>query len=115
MLHSGGGNLRLPTEWSLSPSLVMGGKCGHPEKDQHREGEPRVTTYLTTNEAAERLRVAPQTLRLWRYQGTGPRYVKPSRVRCLYAEADLEAFMRERTFSSTAEETVSREISAAGA
>ena len=73
-----------------------------------------MTTYLTTNEAAERLRVSPQTMRLWRYQGTGPRYVKPSRVRCLYAEADLEAFMRERTYSSTAEETVSREIAAAG-
>lgn len=74
-----------------------------------------MTTYLTTHEAATRLRVAPQTLRLWRYQGIGPRFVKPSRVRCLYAEADLEAFMRDRTFNSTAEETISREVAAAGA
>lgn len=74
-----------------------------------------MTNYLTTNEAAARLRVAPQTLRLWRYQGIGPRYVKPSRIRCLYAEPDLESFLRERTFSSTAEETVSRERAAAGA
>lgn len=70
--------------------------------------------FLTTTEAAEMLRMAPQTLRVLRLRGTGPRYIKPSRNRCLYAEADLEAFMRERTFSSTAEETVSREIAAAG-
>lgn len=74
-----------------------------------------MTIYLTTNEAAARLRITPQVLRIWRYQGKGPRYVKPSRSRCLYAEEDLEAFMRERTFSSTAEETVNREIAAAGA
>jgi DNA-binding transcriptional MerR regulator len=69
--------------------------------------------YLTTHEAAERLRVSPQTMRLWRFRGMGPKYVKPSRTRCLYAEADLEAFLQERTFSSTAEETVSRELAAA--
>lgn len=67
-----------------------------------------MTTYLTTNEAAKRLRVAPQTLRLWRYQGTGPLYFKPCANRVLYAEADLEKFMEERKFSSTTEETVRR-------
>lgn len=65
--------------------------------------------YVTTDEAAQRLRVAPQTLRAWRLRGVGPRYVKPSRTRCLYAENDLEDYMRERTFGSTAEETVRRE------
>jgi hypothetical protein len=71
--------------------------------------------YLTTNEAAEQLRSAPQTLRLWRVLGVGPRYAKPSRNRVLYAETDLEAYMRERTFSSTAEESVSRQRAAASA
>ena len=74
-----------------------------------------MTKYLTTAEAAEMLRLTPQCLRLMRYKGSGPRFIKPSRTRCLYAEADIEAFMRERTFSSTAEETVSRESAAAGA
>jgi len=65
--------------------------------------------YLTTNEAARLLRVAPQTLRLWRYQGTGPLYFKPCANRVLYAEADLDTFMQGRRFSSTAEESVRRE------
>jgi len=82
---------------------------------QHKEGKAEMTTYLTTSEAAARLRVAPQTMRLWRFRGIGPRYTKPSRTRCLYAESDLASFLAERTFSSTAEETVSRESAAAGA
>lgn len=73
-----------------------------------------MTVYLTTKEVAERLRMTPQAIRLLRYKGSGPRFTKPSRSRCLYSEAEVESWLRERTFSSTAEETVSREIAAAG-
>lgn len=72
-----------------------------------------MTNYLTTSEAAEKLRLSPQALRVWRLRGVGPKFVKPSRSRCLYAESDLEDYMRERTFSSTTEETVRRDSSAA--
>lgn len=67
-----------------------------------------LTTYLTTNETAERLRQKPQTLRLWRLRGVGPRYVKPSRSRVLYPEDEVEAFLRDRTYASTADETTRR-------
>ena len=62
--------------------------------------------FLTTNEAADRLRQAAQTLRLWRLRGVGPRYTKPSRSRVLYAEEEITRFLEERTYQSTAEETV---------
>lgn len=67
-----------------------------------------MSKYLTTNEAAERLRQAPQTLRLWRLRGIGPKYTKPSRSRVIYAEAEIEKFLEAHTYGSTAEETVSR-------
>lgn len=65
--------------------------------------------YLTTTETAERLRLAPQTLRLWRLRGVGPRYVKPSRSRVLYPEEEITSFLKSRTFLSTAQETVLRD------
>ncbi|MBK9966142.1 MAG: helix-turn-helix domain-containing protein [Holophagales bacterium] len=65
--------------------------------------------YLTTTEAADRLRLAPQTLRVWRANGVGPSYVKPSRSRVLYPYEAITSFLESRTFISTAEETVRRE------
>ena len=65
-------------------------------------------TYKTTNQAADKLHVAAQTLRVWRLRGVGPKYVKPSRSRVLYADEDLEAFLLERTYSSTSEESTRR-------
>jgi len=64
--------------------------------------------FLTTAEAAERLRTASQTLRLWRLRGSGPKYIKPSRSRVLYAEEEIERFLEARTYQSTSEETVRR-------
>lgn len=68
-----------------------------------------MTRYLSTNEASEKLRIAPQTLRLWRLRGVGPKFTKPSRSRVLYAEEELTRFLEARTYGSTAEETVRRE------
>ena len=67
-----------------------------------------MSRYLTTNEAAGRLRQSPQTLRLWRLRGVGPKYTKPSRSRVLYAEEEIVRFLESRTYGSTAEETVRR-------
>lgn len=69
--------------------------------------------YLTTDEAAARLHVLPQTMRLWRLRGVGPKFTKPSRSRVLYQEEQIEAFLEARTFGSTAEESEARRRSAA--
>jgi excisionase family DNA binding protein len=47
---------------------------------------------LTTDEAAELLRIRPQTLRMWRHAGRGPRSFKIG-ARVLYAETDVRAFI----------------------
>jgi DNA-binding transcriptional MerR regulator len=62
---------------------------------------------VTTNEAARILGMKPQTLRLWRLRGTGPRYVRfggPT-GRAAYSVEELEAFVTERMRRSTSEET----------
>lgn len=65
--------------------------------------------YLSTHEAAVHLGLKDQTLRAWRLRGVGPPYHRLGshpRARCIYKLADLEAWLAERRFSSTAEETV---------
>lgn len=60
--------------------------------------------YLTTEEVADLLRTAVNTVRYWRYTGEGPRSFKVGR-RVLYARADVEAFIqqaREREQESAA-------------
>jgi excisionase family DNA binding protein len=58
--------------------------------------------YMTTREAAALLRVAEQTLRLWRWAGRGPEYAKIG-GRCLYSRAGVEAWVAARMRSSTAQ------------
>jgi len=67
-----------------------------------------VTDYLTTNQLAERLQVRPQTLRVWRLAGKGPRYVRlgSRRGRVLYPIAEVDTWLEDRTFGSTSEESV---------
>ena len=48
---------------------------------------------LTETEAAASLRVAVQTLRNWRWRGTGPRYRKIGQRLVRYARSDLQAFI----------------------
>lgn len=66
---------------------------------------------LTSNQAAEYLRCKPQTLRKWRLHGRGPRYVRlgdSTAAPVAYRITDLEAWIAERVFTSTSQETVSR-------
>ena len=48
--------------------------------------------YLNDREAAEFLRLSPQTLRNWRTQSRGPVYIKAGRA-IRYAIDDLKEFM----------------------
>ena len=58
--------------------------------------------YLTTDEAAERLRLARRTLELMRSSGRGPRYRYHGR-RVLYAPEDLKAWSEANARTSTSE------------
>ncbi len=64
---------------------------------------------LTTDEVARQLGVSPTTLRMWRYQGVGPRYIKLEKI-VRYAAEDLEAYMEKRTYRSTSEYTDDDEL-----
>ena len=50
---------------------------------------------LTLDEAAERLRRPPATLRFWRHKGIGPKSFKLGRG-VVYRESDLEAWVEEQ-------------------
>jgi predicted DNA-binding transcriptional regulator AlpA len=65
------------------------------------------TDYLTGPEAAKLLGLKTQSLRKWRLLGRGPRYSRTGdspRARVLYRRSDLEDWLAQRTFTSTAEE-----------
>ena len=48
---------------------------------------------MTTEEVAGYLRTSPATVRFWRYRDYGPPSLKVGR-RVLYAEADVEAWLK---------------------
>jgi excisionase family DNA binding protein len=56
---------------------------------------------LTTNEGAERLRVDPSTLRRWRLDEVGPRFLRIGRL-YRYPSDDLEAWISESVRHSVA-------------
>lgn len=59
---------------------------------------------LSTREAADRLGIQPDTLKLWRHQGKGPPFIKMGgapQAAVGYDPADIEAWMSERRFAST--------------
>lgn len=56
------------------------------------EDEKRATPWMTTDEAAQYLRLSPGTLRNWRVDGEGPKHRKVGRA-VRYRLDDLDAFM----------------------
>ncbi|MFV0490178.1 MAG: helix-turn-helix transcriptional regulator [Vibrio fluvialis] len=61
---------------------------------------------LTTTEAADVLRLSNRTLERYRVTGGGPRYIKlgpGKRARVVYRQADLENWLNDGVFGSTAE------------
>lgn len=61
---------------------------------------------LTQNQAAEYLGINKRTLENWRYAGRGPEYVRLSHRAVRYRQSDLEKFVDERVYQSTAHEAV---------
>lgn len=50
---------------------------------------------LTTDEAARLLAMKPQTLRKWRVDGTGPKYVRVGARAVRYTRRALNAYIEE--------------------
>jgi len=62
---------------------------------------------LTTTETATTLSLQPQTLRVWRLKGIGPKYIRVGhgpRGRVAYSQSEIGRWLEERTHSSTTEE-----------
>lgn len=61
---------------------------------------------LTSAETAELLGILPNTLEIWRGKGKGPRFLKMGTRKqdpVRYAEADVMAWIQERTCSNTSQ------------
>lgn len=67
-----------------------------------------MSAYLTTAEVAQILGYCPQTIRAWRYRGTGPRYIRLGgpKGRALYDVEELSAWLEAKKANSTSEESV---------
>jgi predicted site-specific integrase-resolvase len=65
---------------------------------------------FTEAEAAGWLKVRIFTLRKWRRQGRGPRFIRCGGRLIRYSEADINKWMEDNRFGSTADE-LSRSIS----
>ena len=50
--------------------------------------------YLTPEQVGQRYQVSPDTLKEWRYKGTGPTFLRLGK-RVRYREVDLEVWERE--------------------
>lgn len=61
---------------------------------------------LTTQEAAQYVRLSPRTLERLRGEATGPKYIRAGtgkRARVFYLIADLDAWLEGKRYQSTAE------------
>ena len=63
--------------------------------------------FMTTSQLADLIGVQNQTARAWRHRGEGPSYIRigGKHGRVLYRRSDVEAWLRERTYTSTSEES----------
>lgn len=69
-----------------------------------------MTQLLSTAQLAEMLGLQPQTLRLWRYNGKGPRYVRYGgpQSRVFYSQSEVHEWLLKRQYASTSEESAKR-------
>ena len=67
------------------------------------------TGLLSSRQAAAFLGIKANTLKVWRWRGIGPRFVRlgdrPG-ARVVYRRADILAWIEDRTFDSTSAATV---------
>lgn len=69
-----------------------------------------MSSNVTSKEAARIIGVAPKTLKNWRHSGKGPRFIKlgaSPQAAVRYNRTEIEAWLSEREFTSTADATVS--------
>jgi len=59
---------------------------------------------LSENQAAEVLQVTPRALQAWRTRGGGPPYLRISHRCVRYKPEDLEQWLEDRRYESTAQE-----------
>jgi predicted DNA-binding transcriptional regulator AlpA len=59
--------------------------------------EQAAPRFLTTREVAELLRVKVETVKRWRREGCGPRYIERRRNSVVYEASSIEEFLRSRT------------------
>jgi len=67
---------------------------------------------LSSKHAAEILGVKPATLKVWRWRGTGPKYLKlgdKPGSRVMYDIRDLQNWLDARRFDSTAQSTIAQQ------
>ena len=67
------------------------------------ESPPDPLALVPSDVVARQLGVKPQTLRMWRHAGRGPRYVRIGN-RAVYRRADIDAWITERTFAHASDE-----------
>ncbi len=59
---------------------------------------------LSEKQAADFLQLQPRALQAWRTRGGGPAYLRIGHRTVRYLPADLEAWLEERKYKSTAQE-----------
>jgi len=93
------------------PNGTAADTTGLAAPDHPIENQPSspVDACLKPAEAAAALNVSIRTLENWRRTGTGPPFVRLSKVCVRYSAPGLQRFITDRTFTSTsAEATVER-------
>jgi hypothetical protein len=66
--------------------------------------EYRAAEYLDEDGLHERYLIPPRTAQRWRASGAGPKFIRLGKRRIAYRVADVEDWLRVRTFSSLADE-----------
>lgn len=67
---------------------------------------------MTSNTLATYLGIAPQTIRRWRLEGRGPKYLRLGdslKARVAYRPSDVDEWLENRDFHSTSEESIKSE------
>jgi predicted DNA-binding transcriptional regulator AlpA len=68
------------------------------------EQKPTPNVGFIEAEAAIYLRLKIYTLRKWRREGTGPKYIRCGARLIRYMQADIDAWLEQRKFNSNAHE-----------